>query len=100
MKNICGIIPTADGMCNGVQSWNGDIPPSGYAFIPAEFISVFYSTSPAGFITVTVENNTITTMTINTEAYEAWKAAHPAPEPKPKRTTVSDILNALLGVTE
>lgn len=99
MKNICGIIPNADGMCNGIQSWNGVVPPNGYAFIPDEFIPVFHSTSPAGFVTVTVVDNTITEMTVNTEAHNAWVAAHPVPEPKPKQPTVTEILNALLGVT-
>lgn len=101
MKNICGIIPDANGMCNGIQSWHDVIPPNGYAFIHDKFIEIFQSTDPAGFVNITVENNTVTSMTVNTEAYNAYLASLPEPEPEPDREpTADEILNALLGVTE
>lgn len=84
MKYICGIIPNADGMVNGIQSWNGDTPPNGYAFIGEEFFETFNSTSPCGFVYTTVVNGAITEMTVNTEAYEKWKQEHPEPEPTPE----------------
>ena len=99
MKNICGIIPDAEGMCNGIQSWDSAMPPKGYAFIPDKFIETFQSTDPAGFVNITVENNTVTAMAVNTEAYNAYLASLPEPEPEPDREpTADEILDALLGV--
>ncbi len=101
IKNICGISPNEIGMCNGIQSWNDTTPPKGYAFIPDEFVEIFQSTTPGGFVNITVENNTVTSMTVNTEAYNAYLASLPEPEPEPDREpTADEILNALLGVTE
>lgn len=50
--------------------------------IAEEFAEVFYSTRPAGFVHITVEENEVIACTINQEALDAWIAAHPD-EPEP-----------------
>ena len=84
-----------------IQTIDKNTPPNGYAICPEELLNIFYSTDPAGFVNITVENNTVTSMTVNTEAYNAYLASLPEPEPEPDREpTADEILNALLGVTE
>ncbi len=99
--NIIRIKANEDGTRPPIQTWNSATLPNGYAVCPDEFVSIFYSTDPAGFVNITVENNTVTSMTVNTEAYNAYLASLPEPEPEPDREpTADEILNALLGVTE
>lgn len=56
-----------------------------------------------GFVTITNEPDpeieaSSVTVTPDTEAWETWKASLP-PEPEPEATD-TDVLNALLGVSE
>ena len=59
-----------------------------------------------GFVTITSQEEiivdeftrTVYTVEPNTEAWEAWKAEQP-PEPEPQATD-TEVLNALLGVSE
>lgn len=84
-----------------LQKWEKKRLPDGYAWCDDKYETIFYSTDPAGFVNITVENNTVTSMTVNTEAYNAYLASLPEPEPEPDREpTADEILNALLGVTE
>lgn len=46
-----------------------------------------------GFVTITVARETVASYVPNEEAYEAWKASQPEPEP-----TDTEVLNTLLGV--
>lgn len=90
----------ADGSRPAIQSWDEswDIP-EGYAVCPEEFHEVFYSTTPAGFVNITVEDNVVTAMEVNQAAYDAYVAEHPPmPEPEPE-PTADEILNTMLGVT-
>lgn len=91
-----------DGSRTALQTWDEAKPPEGYAICPDEFYSVFYSTSPAGFVNITVEGDTVKTMTVNEDTYNAYVAAHPEPEtplePAEPEPTADEILNALLGV--
>lgn len=99
--NIIKINANSDGSRPPIQTYNSQKLPNGYAHCPDEFTTIFYSTNPAGFVNITVENNTVTSMTVNTEAYNAYLASLPEPEPEPDREpTADEILNALLGVTE
>lgn len=83
------------------QTWSGDEIPSGCYKCPDEFKDVFFSTDPGGFVNITVENNTVTSMTVNTEAYNAYLASLPEPEPEPDREpTADEILDILLGVSD
>lgn len=51
-----------------LQTWNYDTPPEGYAFVSQEFYDIFYSTTPAGYVNIEVEDNQVVSMTINEEA--------------------------------
>lgn len=75
--------PNIDGSRPPIQTWSKDIPPTGYAVCPEEFYTVFYSTTPAGFVTITVEDDVVTSMEINQEALNAYLASLPEPEPEP-----------------
>lgn len=85
-----------------LQTWDEAKPPEGYAICPDEFCNVFYSTNPAGFVNITVEGDTVTTMTVNEDAYNAYVAEKPItpdePTPTEPEPTADEILNALLGV--
>ena len=64
-----------------LQTWSRPVLPDGYAWCPDEFYSVFYGTSPAGFVHITIEGDTVVGMTVNTDAYNAYIAANPPAEP-------------------
>ena len=67
-----------------IQDWSGTSLPEGYAYCPEEFVNLFYSTTPAGFVNIEVTDGTVSNMTINQEALEAYIASLPTPqEPTP-----------------
>jgi hypothetical protein len=67
-----------------LQEWHNATAPEGFALCPDEFFDVFYSTSPAGFVNITVEGDTVTEMTVNQEALDAYIASLPEPsDPEP-----------------
>ena len=72
---IIKINVNADGSRPALQTWGGKTLPDGYAICPDDFYSVFYSTSPSGFVNVTVEGDTVTAMEVNNEALEAYIAS-------------------------
>ena len=76
---IIKIEPNPGGSRPPLQEWNSPVPPDGYAVCPEEFCSVFYSTTPAGFVTIETEEQehglTIVSMEVNEEALAAWNAA-------------------------
>ena len=83
-----------------MQTWGLPTLPDGYAWCPDEFYDVFYSTSPAGFVNITVKGDTVTAMTVNQAALDAYIAANPPqPEEEPD-PTADEILDALLGVND
>lgn len=90
-----------DGSRPPLQTWSHKTPPKGYAVCPDEFYPVFYSTTPAGFVTIAVEDDVVTSMEVNQEALDEYLASLPDPEPttEPEPST-DDVLNALLGVSE
>lgn len=65
----------------GLQDWNSATPPEGYAFCPDEFVDVFYSTTPAGFVNITVDGDIVTAMEINQEALDAYLVENPPADP-------------------
>ena len=83
-----------------LQDWYGEKLPDGYAWCEEMFADVFYSTDPAGFVNITVEGDTVTAMTVNWEALNAYIAANPDEpvEPETDEPTADEILDALLGV--
>ena len=63
-----------------IQDWNGGSLPDGYAYCPEEFVELFYSTNPAGFVNIEVVDGTVSAMTINQEAFDAYIASLPTPQ--------------------
>ena len=94
--NIIQINANETGGRTPMQSWHGE-PPAGYAIVPDTLdTSVFYDFM--GFVTLELDGSTVTAMTGNQEALDAYKASLPEPvEPPP---TTEEILNAMLGVSE
>ena len=72
---IIKIKANADGSRPALQTWGGKKLPDGYAICPDELYPIFYSTSPAGFVNITVEGDTVTAMEVNNEALEAYIAS-------------------------
>lgn len=72
----------ADGGRPALQTWDRPNLPNGYAWCPDEFFDVFYSTNPSGFVHITVENDTVTAMEVNWDAYNKYVEENPdVPEP-------------------
>ena len=82
-----------------LQTWPKRILPNGYAICPDEFYSVFYSTSPAGFVNITVDNDIVTSMEVNQTSLNEYIANHRDTEPLEQEPTADEILNTLLGVS-
>ena len=81
-----------------IQTWNG-APPAGYALVPDTLdTSVFYNFM--GFVTLELDGSTVTAMTGNQEALDAYKASLPEPvEPPPtteERVAALEAENKLL----
>ena len=82
-----------------IQTWAMKSPPTGYAICPEEFYPVFYSTSPAGFVNITVDNDIVTSMEVNQTSLNEYIANHRDTEPLEQEPTADEILNTLLGVS-
>lgn len=87
------------GARQALLTWEKSTVPTGFAFCPDEFFDVFYSTTPAGFVNITVENDTVTAMEVNWDAYNAYVAEHPdipdEPEPEPTPGDDSSVWDEL-----
>lgn len=88
-----------------LQLWNDSPAPFGFALCPDEFYDIFYSTEKVcGFVNITVEDNIVTSMTVNQEALEAYIASLPEPEPEPEPVedvNYNDLAAAIIeGVNE
>ena len=78
-----------------IQSWNDENLPDGFAFLTDAQKDVFYSTTPAGFVNITVkeENGTrvVDTIEVNQEALDAYKATLPDPADSAKAEKIAEI---------
>lgn len=90
--------PNVNGSRPAIQTWARETPPEGYAICPDEFLAVFCSTDPAGFVNITVENDVVTAMEINQEALDAYIASHPEPVITPEEEIAE--LKAKLAETD
>ena len=91
--NIIQTEPNANGSRPPIQSRSGETAPTGYtALLDGLDTSVFYEHN--GFVDLTIEDGTVTDMTANTEAWEAWKASLP-PEPEPEPTAEDITLDLI-----
>ena len=96
--NIIQINANENGGRPPMQSWNG-APPAGYALVPDTLdASAFYDFM--GFVTLELDGSTVTAMTGNQEALDAYKASLPEPaEPEPtteERVAALEAENKLL----
>lgn len=96
--NIIQINANENGGRPPMQSWHGE-PPAGYALVPDTLdTSVFYDFM--GFVTLELDGSTVTAMTGNQEALDAYKASLPEPvEPPPtteERVAALEAENKLL----
>lgn len=89
---------TNNGSRPPLQKWNALVAPSGYALCSDEFYKIFYSTNPAGFVDIVVEDGAVTEMTVNQEAIDNYLANLPEPEEIVPEPSVNEVLNTLLGV--
>ena len=78
-----------------MQSWNSATAPEGFALVTDAQKDVFYSTTPAGFVNITVkeENGTrvVDTIEVNQEALDAYKATLPDPVDSTKAEKIAEI---------
>lgn len=61
-----------------IQTWNGKTPPAGYAELP-EALDLSAWETHRGFVALTVDGDTVTAMTGNQAALDAYLAALPEP---------------------
>ena len=77
--------PLENGGYSVIQTWSGEVPPDGYVIVPDTLdTSVFYEF--LGFVDLTIEDDTVTAMTGNQAALDAYKASLPEPTPPPPTT--------------
>ena len=78
-----------------MQSWNSDTSPEGFALATDAQKDVFYSTTPAGFVTITVKEENgakiVDTIEVNQEALDAFKATLPDPADSAKAEKIAEI---------
>ena len=92
---IIRIEANANGSRPPTQSWSGATPPEGYALATDAQKDVFYSTTPAGFVNVTVEEREgvkyVASIEVNQEALDAFKATLPDPTDSVKAEKITEI---------
>ena len=80
----------ANGAYPPMQSWRGPLP-AGYAVVPDTLdTAVFYR--HMGFVTLTLDGDTVTGMQGNQGALDAYTAS--LPEPEPEQPTAEEQLRA------
>lgn len=82
-----------------LQDWGLSTLPEGYAWCPDEMVEVFYNTSPAGFVNIAVENDTVIEITVNQEALDAYIASLPEEEEFEPELTQLDRIEAQVTYT-
>ena len=93
--------PFENGGYPPIQSWSNVELPDGYYVVSEELdTAVFYEYN--GFVFLTIDGNTVTKFTPNTEAWEDWKASLPEPpEPETDDVTWDSMAEAITeGVNE
>lgn len=90
---------TKNGARPALQSWTSLTAPHGFALCPDEFFDIFYSTSPAGFVTINVENGIVTSMEVNQEYVDAYVASLPEVEETEEELSQLDKIEAQVTYT-
>ena len=92
---IIKIEANSNGSRPPLQSWNDVMPPEGFAFLTDAQKDIFYSTAPAGFVNIIVEEqegiNHVASIKVNQEALDAFKAALPDPAISAKAEKITEI---------
>lgn len=92
---IIKIEPNVNGSRPPMQSWHSATPPEGFALATDVQKDVFYSTTPAGFVNITVKEENgvkvIDTIEVNQEALDAYKATLPNPTDFIKAEKIAEI---------
>ena len=92
---IIRIEANANGSRPPMQYWNSATAPERFALATDAQKDVFYSTTPAGFVNITVkeENGTriIDTIEVNQEALDAFKVTLPDPTDSIKAEKIAEI---------
>lgn len=93
---IIALEASSSGSRPPLQTWEHNFIPEGFAICPDEFYDIFYSTTPAGFVNIAVENKIVTSMTINQEALDVYIAENPESELNDQEPTPQDDVDAML----
>ena len=85
-----------------LQKWKKSVAPLGFALCPDEFYDIFYSTEPAcGFVNITVEDNIVTSMEVNQEAYDAYiEYINSLPEPEEPVDPIVELNNKVSDLSD
>lgn len=90
--------PNVSGAHPAPQTWTSSNIPSTHAVILDSLdMTAFYEHN--GFVTLTIENNTVVSYTPNVEAWEAWKASLPDPAEIEVEPTQLDKIEAQVTYT-
>lgn len=68
---IIQLIANESGSRPPIQTWSGPVPPEGYAVVP-DNVDASAMQTHAGFVDLTMEDGTVTAITGNDEAYQAY----------------------------
>lgn len=69
---IVKIEKNQNGSRPALQDWSSPALPKGYAWCTDEFVSVFYSTSPAGFVNISTDGEFVVDMSVNETALNEY----------------------------
>ena len=85
--------PSLVGAYSAPQTWDDPTVPEGYAVI-ADIVDMVDFYAYNGFVTLTIEEDTVTAYTPNVEAWEEWKTS--LPEPQEEEPTAEEDTAAML----
>ena len=92
---VIRIEANANGSRPPMQSWNSATAPEGFALVTDAQKDVFYSTTPAGFVNITVKEENgakvVDTIEVNQEALDSYKATLPDPTDSIKAEKIAEI---------
>lgn len=80
-----------------ILTWGQNTPPDGWLEFPQEFYDIFYNSEKdyKGFVNLEIsEDNKITNVTWNDEAYEAFLSEQPDPTIKAKEVKIEELSQA------
>lgn len=98
---IIKIAAEENGGRSPLQMWDEFTAPEGYAICPDEFYDIFYSTDPAGFVNITIDDNVVTSMEVNQQAYDAYiEYLNSLPEPEEPVDPIVELNNKVSDLSD